>query len=48
MIVYPYQTPAESQYLAEGDEYAVVDLAHWRAEEPTCKQYAAKPAQTDC
>ena len=48
MVIYPDQTPAESQYLAEGDEHAVVDLTHWRAEEATCKQYAAEYAQTDC
>ena len=33
LIIYPYQTPAEGQYLAEGDEYAVMYLAQWWAEE---------------
>ena len=48
MIVYSDERAAEGEYLAEGDEYAVVDLTHWWAEEPTCKEYAAKYAQTDC
>ena len=48
MVIYPYQTSAEGQHLTEGDEYAVVDLTHRWAEEPTCKQYASEYAQTDC
>ena len=48
MVIYPYQTSAEGEDFAEGDEHAVVDLTHWRAEEPTCKQYASEYAQTDC
>ena len=48
VVVDTDETPAECQHLAKGDEHAVVYLAQWRAEEPTCKQYAAKPAQTDC
>ena len=33
LVVYPYQTPAESEYFAKGDEYGVMDLAQWWAEE---------------
>ena len=32
-VVDTYQTPAESEYLAKGDEDGVMDLAQWWAEE---------------
>ena len=34
MIVNTYQTAGEGEYLAEGDEYRVVDLRQRRAAEP--------------
>ena len=34
MVVNTYQTAAEGEYLAEGDEYRVVDLSQRRATEP--------------
>ena len=34
MVVNAYQTAAEGKYLAEGDEYRVVDLSQRRATEP--------------
>ena len=45
MVVYAYQTTAEGQYLAEGDEYGVVDFAQWWAEEARGEHYAAEAAQ---
>ena len=33
MVVDTYQTASEGEYLAEGDEYRVVDLAQRRAAE---------------
>ena len=46
LIIYPYQTPTEGQYLAKGDEYAVVNLAQWWANEAREEQYASKDTQT--
>ena len=34
MVVDAYQTASEGEYLAEGDEYRVMDLAQRRATEP--------------
>ena len=48
MIVYPHQTPAEGEYLAEGDQHRMVYLAQRRAAEPRDQQYPTKPAQTYC
>ena len=44
MIIYPYQTPAEGEYLAEGDEHAVVNLAQWWAAETRDEQDASEDA----
>ena len=44
MIVYPYQAPAEGEYLSEGDEDGVVYLAQWRAAEARYKQCAPESA----
>jgi hypothetical protein len=45
LVVYPYQAAAESQYLAEGDEDAVVYLCQWRANEARSKHCASEDAQ---
>lgn len=34
MVVNAYEWAGEGEYLAKGDEYAVVYLAQWRANEP--------------
>ena len=34
MVIDAYQTACEGEYLAEGDEYRVVDLSQGRATEP--------------
>ena len=44
MIVNTYQTSAESQYLAEGNEERVVDLTHGRGKKPRGEQRAPKSA----
>ena len=44
MVVYPYQTPAEGEYLAEGNEHGVVYLAHRRAAEARDEQDASEDA----
>ena len=44
-VVYPYQTPAEGEYLAKGDEDGVMDLAQWWAEEARKQHRAPKDAQ---
>ncbi len=48
LIVYPYQTPAEGEYLAKGDEDAMVNLTHWRSNKSRKQQHASKYAQTYC
>ena len=48
MIVYSDERAAEGEYLAEGDEYAVVYLAYRRYHKPRDQQYPTKPAQTYC
>ena len=44
-VVDTYQTPAESEYLAKGDEDGVMDLAQWWAEEARGEHRAPKDAQ---
>ena len=44
VVVYPYQTPAEGEYLAEGNEHGVVYLAHRRAAEARDEQDASEDA----
>ena len=46
LVVDPYQTPAEGEYFAKGDENRVVDLAQWWADEARGKHYA--PEGTQC
>ena len=43
-VIYPYQTPAESEYFAKGDENRVMDLAQWWADEARYEQCAPKRA----
>ena len=45
LVVYPYQTPAEGEYFAKGDEYRVMDLCQWWAEEARHQHRASKGAQ---
>ena len=44
MIVYADEAPAEGEYLAEGNEDGMVDLAQWRAAEARNKQCAPESA----
>ena len=44
MIVDAYEGTAEGEYLAEGDEYAVVYLARRHSHEPARKQCAPEGA----
>ena len=44
-VVYPYQTTAEGEYFAKGDENRVMDLAQWWAEEARHQHRASKDAQ---
>ena len=48
MVVDTYQTASEGEYLAEGDEYRVVDLSQWRATEARYEHYASEDAQCHC
>ena len=43
----PIKTTAESQYLAEGDEYAVVDLRQRRTKEARYQKQNSKRAQNN-
>ena len=45
LVVDPYQTPAEGEYFAKGDENRVMDLAQWWADEARGKHYAPESAQ---
>ena len=44
-VIYPYQTPAEGEYFAKGDEDRVVDLTQWWADEARGEHYAPEGAQ---
>ena len=44
-VINPYQTAAEGEYFAKGDENRVMDLCQWWAEEARCKHYAPEGAQ---
>ena len=44
MVIYPYQTPAEGEYLSESNEYGVVYLAQWWAAETRDEQDASEDA----
>ena len=46
-IVDPYQATREGQYLAEGDEYAMMYLRQRRGYEPRRQQDTSKSAQYD-
>ena len=48
MVVYADEGACEGEYLAEGNEDGMVDLAQWRAAEARDKQDPTKPAQTYC
>ena len=48
MVVDAYQTASEGEYLAEGDEYRVVDLSQRRAAEARYEHYASEDAQCHC
>ena len=43
-VVYPYQTPAEGEDFAKGDEDGVMDLCQWWAEEARYEQCAPQRA----
>lgn len=45
LVVYPYQTPAEGEYFAKGDEDRVVDLCQWRSHKSCHQHCASKDAQ---
>ena len=45
VVVYADERTAEGQYFTEGDEYGVVYLAQWWAEEACGEHYAAEAAQ---
>ena len=44
-VIYSYQTPAEGEDFAESDQYTVMDLAQWWAEEARGEHYAPEGAQ---
>ena len=44
-VIYPYQTAAEGEYLAEGDEDGVMDLCQWWADEARHQHRAPEGAQ---
>ena len=44
MIVYADEGASEGEYLAKGDEYAMVNLPQWRAAESRDKQCAPESA----
>ena len=48
MIVDANEGSAEGEYLAEGDEYRVVDLSQRRATEARYEHYASEDAQCHC
>ena len=45
LVIYPYQTSAEGEDFAKGDEDGVMYLAQWWAEEARGKHYAPEGAQ---
>ena len=45
LVVDAYQTPAEGEYFAKGDEDGVMDLCQWWAAEARGKHYAPEGAQ---
>jgi hypothetical protein len=48
MVIDAYQTAAEGEYLAEGDEHRVVDLRQRRTTEARYEHYASEDAQCHC
>ena len=44
-VIDPYQTAAEGEYFAKGDENRVMNLAQWWAEEARPQHRASKDAQ---
>ena len=44
-VIDPYQTAAEGEYFAKGDENRVMNLAQWWAEEARHQHRASKDAQ---
>ena len=48
MIVDADEGACEGEYLAKGNQYAMVNLPQWRAAETRDHQYPTKPAQTYC
>ena len=48
MIVDADEGACEGEYLAKGNQYAMVNLSQWRAAEARDQQYPTKPAQTYC
>ena len=47
LVVYPYQTPAEGEYFAKGDEDGVMDLAQWWAAEARGEHHAPEGAESN-
>ena len=45
LVIYPYQTTAEGEDFAKGDEDGVMDLCQWWAEEARHQHRASKDAQ---
>ena len=45
LVIDPYQTAAEGEYFAKGNEDRVMDLAQWWAEEARHQHCASKDAQ---
>ena len=48
VIVYADEGACEGEYLAKGNQYAMVNLPQWRAAESRDQQYPTKPAQIYC
>ena len=48
LVVYPDEGTSEGQYLAEGDEYAMVYLRQRRKDEARREHYAPEGAQRQC
>ena len=48
MVVDADEGASEGEYLAEGDEYRVVDLSQGRATEARYEHYASEDAQCHC
>ena len=46
-VIDPYQTAAEGEYFAKGDENRVMDLCQWWADEARGEHYAPEGAESN-